>query len=491
MSTQDSDDGSNLDELATKLKAASYRRSLLSFVRDAWPLLEPDHDFAENWHIVELCIQLQDVADGKIKRMIINVPPGTMKSLLVSVIFPCWLWARNPKLRVLTAAYSDKRALDANIKARNLIKSVWFQTYFHLALVEDQNTKGRFDTTAGGWRIATSVGGEGTGLHPDFIVIDDAATATNAMSEQERKIVNEWFDQTMSSRGVSRGVAVLVIGQRLHKEDLPGHLMARGGWTTIVWPMRYEVARAATEDQPGYTPDPLDPRTKQGELLWPKLFDEKKVKQLELDLGAYGTAGQLQQQPSPEGGGLFKREWFKFLSLSDLKDDPIVRSARGWDTAATEGGGDWTRGVHIGETRSGKFVVMTPVGGQLGPAGVDALMVATATMDGRTVVQREEKEGGSSGKTVIEARVKSLKGFDYRGVTVSGSKVVRAKPFRSQVEGGNVYLLRGVWNAEYVQELCDFPTGSHDDYVDGSTCAFNAVLLEPKHEVRVHEAQWG
>lgn len=489
-----------VSDLGRKLQAKDLRDHLLKFTRLAWDILEPEHDFVENWHIVELCRLLEEVERGQVKRSIINIPPGTMKSLLVSVIFPCWLWAKNPRLRILTAAYSDKRALDANLKARTLMKSDWFQSLFPLQFLEGQDAKGRFDTTKGGWRIATSVGGEGTGLHPDLIIIDDASTATDAQSETARKTVTDWYSGTVSSRGVSRGVKVIVIGQRLHEEDLPGYLLKKDriGWTLVRWPMRFEKCECpedAHEQErcsvhkadPRWTPDERDTRTESGELLFPQLFDEAKVKQLELDLGPLDAAGQLQQRPSPEGGGLFKREWFRYTDTRPK----LMRVARGWDTAASENKGDWTVGCKIGEefewtiannrrklASTGRFFVLDVIRVQLGPDGVDKLMLNTATADGRLCAQREEKEGGSSGKAVIDARTKRLRGFNYAGVQNSGSKITRAKPFRSQCEGGNVYLLRAEWNEAYVTELCAFPAAKHDDQVDGSSCAFNSVLLE-------------
>lgn len=480
------EDGSSLALMALKYETRQCRASLLAFVKGAWSVIEPDCEFVSNWHIEELCKVLESVAAGTTERVIINVPPGTMKSLLVSVLFPCWIWARNPHKRILTAAYSDKRALDANIKARNLIKSAWFQKRFKLVLVEDQDTKGRFDTRQGGWRIATSVGGEGTGLHPDLIIIDDAATAAEAQSEVERKKVNDWFSQTVSSRGVSRSAALICLGQRLHEDDLPGYLIKKGGWDLVRFPMRYMKTVAPSKDNPGYTADPRDHRTEEGELLWPALFTEKKVKQLEDDLMEYGTSGQLQQQPSPGGGGMFKREHFKFIDAAPK----VARRTRGWDTAGSEGKGDWTRGCKIAEAE-GLFYVEDMAGGQLGPDGVDKLIKVTAELDGKRVPVREEKEGGASGLAVIKARAKLLKGWDYLGVQVSGNKATRAKPLRAQVEAGNVFLVRGPWNEAFIVELCGFPTGKHDDQVDAASCAFNAVLLEPNPEVLVRVAIWG
>lgn len=423
-----------------------------------------------------------------------------MKSLAVSVFWPAWQWARNSKLRVITASYSSTITIDQNRKVRDLITSPWYQTLFpDVKLVEDQNTKVRFNTSAGGWRIATSVGGALTGEHPDIIIIDDVITAEQAASDADRKAANTWFDRTVSTRGVARGVAIVVIAQRLHEEDLPGYLLAKEGWAHVCFPMRYEKCTCpngeATPEglrcpmhkvNKKWAPDPRDPRTTEGELLWPAVFTEEKVKQLELDLDEYGAAGQLQQRPAPGGGGLFKREHFKFIDAAPK----IARRVRGWDTAGSEGKGDYTRGVKMAEA-AGLFYVESVVGAQLGPNDVDKLIFVTAELDGRSCPVREEKEGGASGLAVIGARAKLLRGYDYQGVTVSGNKRVRAKPYRSQVEAGNVFLVRGDWNEAYISELCGFPTGKHDDQVDASSCAFNAVLLEPAPEVVIHEAVWG
>lgn len=452
--------------------AALCQHSLRAFLEQVWPVVEPVKTFVPNWHIDELCTLLEKVSRGEVKRLLVNVPPGTMKSLLISVIWPAWEWATAPELRYLTASYSGHLTVRDNLKVRSILQSAWYQRYFGVVLVDDQNQKTLFKNQAGGWRIASSVGGPGTGEHPDRIIIDDPLTAEQARSAAERETANAWFDGTISTRGVTRDTAIIVVMQRLHEDDLAGHLLTRGGWYHVCWPMRYETVRA---NEPEWRPDPLDHRTYAGELLWPALFTLAIVRQLELDLGPYGTAGQLQQTPSPEGGGLFKREWFKFVDATSV----VARRARGWDTAATEGGGDATCGVKISEVHD-QFYVEDVVHDHVGPAGGDALIKQTTIADGKICVQREEKEGGASGKIVIAARLKLLKGYDYKGTEISGDKVTRSKPFRAQVEGGNVFLVRAPWNEAYIRELCDFPTGKHDDRVDASSCAFNAVLLEPE-----------
>ena len=469
------DSGLELARVQRELRKRMYQKSLVAFVKRAWRVVEPDRAYSHNWHIDTLANLLQQVSEGNIRRLMVNVPPGTMKSLLVSVFWPAWEWCRKPELRFLNASYSDHLTVRDNLKMRDIITSPWYQGLFGVKLLEDQNAKTLYKNSAGGWRVATSVGGKGTGEHPDRIIIDDPLTADQARSDVERRAANDWFDQTISTRGVTRDTAIIVVMQRLHEDDLAGHLLGRGGWEHLCLPMRYEKTVAAEGTRLGHLADARDPRTEDGELLWPGLFTEKIVRQLELDLGPYGIAGQLQQRPAPIGGGLFKREWFKLVDASPA----MARRARGWDTAGTEGGGDWTVGVKIAES-GGVFYVEDVRREQLGPAGVDSLMKLTAQLDGKAISQREEKEGGSAGKAVDAARVKTLVGFDYAGVQISGDKVTRAKPFRAQVEAGNVCLVKGAWNEKYIEELCLFPNGKHDDQIDGSSCAFNAVLLEPQ-----------
>jgi predicted phage terminase large subunit-like protein len=488
----------NARELEVHLDRVLLERSFYAYVRAAWHLLEPSptpwltetpETFVENWHIKTLCEQLERCFYGEEKRVIFNVPPGTMKSLLVMVLFPTWVWAKRRSARFLCASHGMTLATRDNLRARQIIESQWYQQRWPIKLDEDQNTKTRYNTEDHGWRIAVSVGGPGIGEHPDYILIDDPETDAQAQSDAERASVNDWYDRTLSVR-LGRNPAIILIMQRLHEDDLSGHLIARGGWTHLHWPMRYEVSRPVGDDEPGYTACPLDPRTTERELLFPGLFPEDRVAQMERDLGEYGTAGQLQQQPAPRGGGLFKREWFvgKFLDVAPK----LMRVVRGWDTAATEGDGCYTVGSKVGEefdvrvengrkqtVSTGRFIVLDVARAQLAPDGVDTLMLTTAQADGKDVAQREEREGGASGVSQIVARRKLLVGFDYDEVPLEANKVVRAKPFRSQCAGGNVYLMRGEWNEPWIRELCGFPTGKLKDQVDATSTAFNAVLREP------------
>lgn len=495
------------EELVTRfeaLEAQQAKAELHFFVQKTWHLVEPKKPFVDNWHIQRICRELEKVTRGEIKRLILNIPPGTLKSLLL-VFWRAWEWASNPELRYLTASYSPDLTIRDNLRVRQIITSKWYQKYFtNVQLKGDQNAKERFDTTATGWCIATSVGGPGTGEHPDRVIIDDPINAKQARQEA-RVVANNWFDDTIAPRGIARDVAVIICMQRLHREDLTGYVQAKnpGAWVLVKLPMRYEPFREKTDQDQGNFPDPEDPRTEAGELLIPQLIDEEKVRTLEIDLGPYGTAGQLQQRPSPEGGGLFKREHVLYVEAAPQ----LARRVRCWDTAATDASllppagkqkkSDWTAGVRISEPPGivdsetgiqkglGIFYIEHIHHVKYGPAAVDKLMEDTAKDDGVGVSIRELQEPAASGKTVIAARTKSLVGYDHKGVTVTGDKVTMAKPLRAQWEAGNVRIVRtgdpmvDKWIEPFLAEIEEFPMAEHDDQVDAATNGFNAVLLEP------------
>jgi predicted phage terminase large subunit-like protein len=461
-----------------KLQAALLKRkaeqSLRSYVEQAWPILEPTTPFLGNWHINLIVEHLEAVTAGQKTRLLINVPPRYMKSLLVSVLWPTWEWITYPSRRWIFTSYSDTLSLKHSLDRRTLLQSDWYQarwgTLVHLA--DAHNVKGEFSNTARGTMIATSIGGSITGKGGDRIVIDDPHHPIQAESDVQREASLEYFRRTLSTRldDKKRG-AMVVVMQRLHEGDLSAFCLDGGDYTHICLPVEAETRTEIVFPRSGQI------RTREpGDLLWPARDGRAELERQKRLLGAAGYAGQYQQQPVPAGGGLFKEAWFagRFVDAAPV----AARRTRGWDTAGTEGGGDWTCGVKIAEA-DGIFFVEDVRRQQLGPNGVDALIRVTAEMDGQACAQREEKEGGSAGGAVIAARAKTLVGFDYAGVEITGSKVTRGKPFRAQCEAGNVRIVRGTWNADYINELCGFPTARHDDQVDSSSCAFNAVLLEP------------
>jgi predicted phage terminase large subunit-like protein len=458
------------------IRAEQARRSLAAFIRQAWPLVEAT-PLVWNWHIDALCAHLEAVTRGEIRKLLINVPPGCMKSLVTGVFWPTWEWATQPTLRYLCASYSDSLTIRDNVRSRDIVTSRWYREHFPaVQLRADQNQKIRFDTTAGGWRIATSVGGRGTGEHPDRILIDDPHNAKQAESDAERQGALDWLDRTISSRGITRGARLVIIMQRLHEADMSGHILHRADaaeWTHLCLPMRYEPGRQAVTPL-GWT----DPRTVPGDLLWPGLFPEPAVHGLELALGSYGAAGQLQQRPVPAGGGMFQRTWFQAVEAIPASG---LSFCRFWDVAGTDGAGDWTVGTLMARTSDGIYFVVDVTRAQKSAGVINALIYQTAQLDAQqygSVRIREEQEPGSSGKAVIAARTKLLAGYDYKGIPSTGEKSMRWRPFAVQAEAGNVHIKAGPWVSPWLNELCVAPFGKHDDQADSAAGAFNELALK-------------
>lgn len=455
--------------------------SYYEFVKQAWSVVEPDVEYADNWHIFEICRHLEAMIRGDIENLLINVPPGCMKSLLVGVFLVPWVWIHRPGFRFLFASYEQTLSVRDSMKCRDILRSEWYQDQWgdRFSISRDADEKTHFATTKGGWRMATSVGGRGTGAHPDFIGVDDPhkALAAESLIEQQSKI--EWWTGTVGTRGMSRNVRKCLVMQRLAVGDLSGHVLTTNGgdatelkdtseWDHICLPMRAEPGRAP-ETRLGFT-DPRQP----GELLWPSLFNERAVRRLERTLGSQRAAGQLQQRPVRKGGQLLKGEWFEIRKMT-VRDAmrKAVAGVRFWDMAATEDDGDYTVGVLQLLMEDGTICIADVHRGQWGANRRDSRIQNTANVDGFNVSVRWEEEGGSAGKTVTAHFVRMLRGWDAAGVRPTGSKEVRLQPFQAYAEAGNVWLIQADWNLEYLDELESFPKGLHDDQVDATSGGFN------------------
>jgi predicted phage terminase large subunit-like protein len=463
---------------------ASPTLTLREFVEQAWPALEADATFVPGWHIDALCAHLEAVSRGEIRNLLVNIPPGCMKSYIVSVFWPAWEWTKHPHLRYLCASYDQELSTRDNLRCRTLIESEWYGIRWpHVQFAADQNQKTRYQTTRGGWRIGTSIGGRATGEHPHRKIVDDPHNVKKSLSDKDRKVVARWFDHTLSTRGRALKAATVVVMQRLHQADLSGHILAKYGddYVHICLPMRYEPPAPNEKGElvPRMKTTPLgwnDPRTVKGELLWPALFPKAEVDKAEIALDQFGVAGQHQQRPIPEGGAIVKLEWFEIVDAIPAEAQVLAR-CRGWDGAGTEDAGDYTAGVRIAHTKGGIFYVEDAVRAQVGPGADEALMLLTAQNDPPGTDQFEEQEPGSSGKKVCHAHAKKLAGYSYHFGPSSGDKIQNFKPFAAQARVGNVKIVRGAWNKVYLDEVTTFPNGTYDDEVDGTSRAFNRLAL--------------
>lgn len=444
-------------------------RSLSEFVRQAWHILEPGQPYIHGWHVDAICEHLEAITDGDITRLLINIPPGTMKSTLTSVFWPAWEWGPRglAHMRMIGASHEQGLAVRDTRKMRNLISSDWFQERWPIALTSDQNQKTFYENEATGWRQACAVASM-TGKRGDRVVWDDPHSVEAAISDLQRETAIRVFQETLPTRlNNPDSSAIVIVMQRLHEADVSGFILEDDyGYDHLCLPMEFEPERRCTTSL-GFE----DPRQHEDDLLFPERFPRHVVDRDKKIMGSMAVAGQFQQRPAPRGGGFF--EWAK---LEVVKAAPRIKSAvRYWDKAGSEGAGDYTAGVKIGLGDDGLFYVLDVVRGQWAAPERERIIKQTAQLDGVGVNIWIEQEPGSGGKESAESTVRSLAGYTVKAERPTGEKSSRAEPYSVQVEAGNVKLVAGAWNHDFIEEHKAFPVGKHDDQIDGSSGAFNKL----------------
>jgi predicted phage terminase large subunit-like protein len=478
------------------LAAKAYRR-LADFVRQGWDVLEPGVQLVWSWHIDAICEHLEAVTHGEIRRLVINVPPGHMKSLLVSVFWPAWQWLRRPSWRSVFSAHKIQLSTRDSVKCRNLITSSWYQRSFEpeWKLSGDQNLKSLFENTRTGVRQSLSVGAAATGFRGDAVVCDDPLPADEHPSDASLEDVISWWDFQMSSRlnDLSTGVRVLIM-QRLHERDLSGHILERGGYDHLCLPTEYDPGRRSSTSI-GWS----DPRTERGELLFPAKFPPAVVDEAKVDLGSYGYSGQHQQDPSPPAGGILKRWWWRFWYpaegriprpvMTRLPDGTFYehpqmalpsrmhKVAQSWDMAFKGSlDSDYVAGQVWGCCKA-DFFLLDQVHAQM-----DFVETKAAV---REMCERWPKtserfvEDKANGPAIVSELQHEVGGFI--AVTPEGGKEARAHAVAPIIEAGNVYLPHPSlfpWVSSddprklgLLEELTKFPKVAHDDRVDALTQA--------------------
>ncbi len=474
-------------------------RSFLFFIQYFWPEISPEK-LVLNWHIPYLAKQLQEVAETvgerkpKLKDLIINVPPGSTKTVLCSIMFPAWCWTRWPWMRFITASYSGTLALESAEYSRDLIRSERFsEIYPDIQIKPDKDTKtnfkvikysktpqGKYTATLGGNRYSTSVGGTLTGFHGHMLIVDDPIDPNRAASPVEIEKTNHWISQTLSTRKVDKAVTpTILVMQRLHQNDPSGYLLGKKKEKT------FHICLPGEIKTPGYMelvkPKELVKNYK-NYLLDPVRLPLSVLKELKADLGQFGYAGQIGQNPVPPGGGMFLVDKLKIIE-SLPTDVHIETTIRYWDKAGTEGAGDYTAGVKMSRLTDGNFLIHDVVRGQWGTTQRERIIKETALRDGPRVIIYHEQEPGSAGKDSAAATTRNLAGFIVHTERPTGDKVYRADALSVQVNEGNIYILKGDWNNEFIEELRFFPYSTYDDQVDAASGAFNR--LAAKRIVRV------
>jgi predicted phage terminase large subunit-like protein len=312
--------------------------SLHDFLVAAWPMVEGSNPFLDGWHIEAVCEHLEAAFWGQIKKLLINIPPRTSKTTIISIMFPAWVWAQRPSTKFLYSSYKQSVSWEHSRLCRLLIESPWYQERWgHLVkLSKDQDTKGHFTTTALGHRIATSVSSGGTALGGDILVCDDLNSTDE--SKVTRESTNDWVSRVWASRLNPGGLGVnIVVQQRTDAMDVSGYHMSKDSeWTKLILPMEFDPERKSktvplrsTNGKPW-----TDPRKKAGELLCPKYLTQETIRVRKVELGSYNYAGQYQQSPAPEEGGIFKKHLWKVWKFDKLPK--ITYVLQSWDTALTK-----------------------------------------------------------------------------------------------------------------------------------------------------------
>lgn len=452
------------------------RESFEDFVKEMWEEIIPERCIW-NWHMSVMCQEMQAIAEDVFNgipntyTLVINVPPGSSKSSICSVMFPAWCWLRLKSCRSLCCSYGASLSLDLSIRCRELIRSRKFQLWYgdEIAMSRNRDKKEAFGNTSGGMRFATSTFGMATGVHSHFIIMDDPMDPTEACNDNSAKNINKWLDSTLSTRKVDKELtAIIIIMQRLSEMDTTAHFLEKG------IPIRHICLPAEKSEniKPSYLA-----KYYVNELLDPVRMSKEILKRMRLDMGAYNFAGQMLQMPYPLGDGMFRPG---AIELVKACPEPISKIVRYWDKAASSGKGCYTAGVKIARLQSGKFIVMDVKRGQWDTDARERIIRQTAMMDGVKTTVVFEQEPGSAGVDSAKASIRNLAGFKALADKPSGDKVLRADPFSTQINSGNVYCQLGEWTKDFLHELEAFPNGKYKDQVDAASGAFNYLARAPR-----------
>lgn len=478
------------------IRAEKARRHLKDFVKWAWPILEPNTTFKDNWHIDAMCDHLEAVTRGDILKLIINVPPGCMKSLLVCVLWPAWEWASTPHIRWMFSSYASTLSLRDSIKFTDLVNSQEYQKAFGNKFDLKKETEALVSNNKTGFRFASSVGGVGTGERVHRNVNDDLIRSNDAYSEAQNRQALEHM-KSMSTRGVDPATySQVLIMQRLSETD-PTAWALDQGWESLILPMEYEVPKGAKpRTSIGFT----DPRKKEGELLWANHFPADTLKVIKKSLLEYGTAAQLQQRPQPLGGGLFKTKYW-----NEYTDESIPVKFHAMliysDTAQkTKEHNDYSVFVFVGLVRLGKEKYLYVLDVKRDRFEADDLLAQAllfwnkhkhqGKVQGATLFKVEDK---SSGTGLIQQLTKRVGSSRVKGIPRNTDKLSRAMGCISEFAEHRVFLPKGAtrysdgqWVTDFKKEFASFSplmNHAHDDQIDPVLDAVEDLLINDAYNM--------
>ncbi len=436
------------------------RQDFATFASRCFYDLNPQAELFINWHIEIIAAKLAAVRQGQIRRLIINLPPRHLKSLLTSIAFPAWCLGHDPSAQILCVSYAQDLADKLARDCRNIMTSRWYRRIFSTRLGAQRQAVQEFVTTRQGYRLATSNGGVLTGRGADIILIDDPLKPEEALSDTQRQAANDWYDHTLYSRqNDKRRGAIVIIMQRLHEDDLVGHVLDQEPWEVVCFP-------AIAEDDEVHPIETIWGQhsftRKRGEALHPAREPLTTLDHIRRTIGEYNFAGQYQQSPAPLGGGLVKAAWFKRYRQQDMPErfDRIVQS---WDTAnkASELS-DYSVCTTWGILGKNLYLIGL-LRRRLEYPALKRAVREQQSLYAANVVLIEDKASGT--QLIQELIIDGC--YAVTRYEPQCDKIMRMHAQTAMIENGFVHLPETApWLAEYLHEMTTFPKGKHDDQVD-------------------------
>lgn len=455
------------EDLVMKARAELCRRSFYHFVKSFWGVIIQEEP-VWNWHIEYMCEELQDLAYYIVNRLpkpydiIINIPPGTSKSTIVSVMFPAWIWAKAPWVKIITSSYSSDLSIELSLKSKDILTSDLYAKLFpNVVLRRDKSGKQHYETTEGGFRYATSTGATITGYHAHVIINDDPVNPKQANSDQMRITANE-HTKTLSSRKVNKAnTPTITIMQRLHEKDVTGYLLDKKADK-----IKHICLPAEVSDK--VSPPELKERYVDG-LLDPVRLNRDMLSEQLVDLGSIQYACQMKQSPIVDGGNLVKREWFQSISFPEFTAMRFNEPMHFYlDTAyeRKKSTGNDPSGI-LAACRIGQYIYIYNAM-QAWLEMPDLLRFIPEYMsahggDKQSILHVEPK---ANGKSVIQM-LRTISTLNVRETQPpTDSKVTRFKVVSPRIECGRVFIVGGDWNEDFLNQICAFPNAEHDEFVD-------------------------
>lgn len=450
---------------------AILRYDLTSFIDRSFCELVPQTDFIPGQYIELLASTLEKCRTGRTKRLIINLPPRSLKSLAASVAFPAWLLGHEPSKEIMCASYGQDLAEKHARDCRTLMASAFYRGLFPgTVLSPDKQAVNDFMTTRQGCRMSTSVGGPVTGRGADIIILDDVMKPDDALSETRRKTANDWYRSTLSSRlNNKENGAIIIVMQRLHQDDLVGNLLESGEpWEVLSLPA------IAQRDETYVIEGPLGNRTyrrKAGEALHPERDSIEINQKYRESIGEYNFQSQYQQDPESREGGLIKREWIKFYEPDKLPKD-IYYLLQSWDTASNCGElNDYSVCSTWGLLHMDFYLLDVYRKRVTYPQ----LKRAVGDLFRKYHPQKVLIEDRSSGISLIqELKSENIYCIEAYKPAPGSDKIMRLGAQSIKFESGRVYLPKQApWLEDYMRELTGFPGSKYDDQVDSTSQALD------------------